>query len=152
MHGNSTFDPQVADSICSRIESGESLYQICSGDGLPDRSTVFRWLSAHEDFRNQYARARLIQAEAMADELVTIADTSTPEYYNVARLRVDTRKWILSKVLPKVYGDAMQLRHADADGNALRVEVTRVSPRKPTIVDVTPTPAALPPPDDPDQG
>ncbi len=151
----SSYSPQLADLICNRIEAGEALFKICENEGFPDRATVFRWCAQNEEFRNRYARARLIQAEVMADELLTIADTSTPEYYNVARLRVDTRKWILSKVLPKVYGDAMQLRHADADGNSLKVEVTRVSPRKPRVIDVTPTPALRAPDDgsdDPDQG
>ncbi len=146
----SLYSQQLADIICDRLKRGDSLRKICEDENLPDESTVRAWaLDNREGFYPQYARARQIQAERLADELLTIADSSSPEEYNVARLRVDTRKWILSKVLPKVYGDAMQLRHADADGNQLKVEVTRVSPRKPRVIDVTPTPAALPPADPP---
>jgi hypothetical protein len=137
----SSYDPQVGDSICVRLESGESLLKICSDEGFPDRSTVFRWLAKHEDFRANYARARIIQAEVMIDEITAIADSATAEDYNPARLRVETRKWIASKVLPKVYGDAMQLRHADADGNKMQVEVTRVAPRQQRVIDVTPAAA-----------
>jgi hypothetical protein len=36
----------------------------------------------------------------------------------------------MSKVLPKVYGDAMQLKHADHEGNAMHVKVTRVKGRE----------------------
>ncbi len=145
----SIYSPELADSICLRLESGESLAEVCDSEGFPNRSTVFRWLSERADFKDAYARARLIQAEMMVDEIAKIADTATPESYNVARLQVDTRKWIASKRIPKSYGDATMLKHADADGNQLKVEVTRVSPRKPrpTVIDVTPTPA-LPAPDD----
>ncbi len=148
----SLYSQQVADIICDRLKRGDSLRKICEDENLPEESTVRAWaLDNREGFYAQYARARQIQAERLADELLTIADSSSPEEYNVARLRVDTRKWILSKVLPKVYGDAMQLRHADADGNQLRVEVTRVNPRRPKTIDVTPTPA-LPPADPPAEG
>ncbi len=143
----SEFSQQVADAICSRLELGESLRNICTDKDLPAPSTVIKWTSQFPEFREQYARARLVQAELMADEILSIADNLREDPQS-RRTRVDTRKWILSKVLPKVYGDAMQLRHADADGNALKVEVTRVSPRKPRVIDVTPTPAALPPPAD----
>jgi hypothetical protein len=89
-----------------------------------------------------------VQAERWIDEIVTIADSAAPEDYNCARLRVDTRKWIASKVLPKVYGDSQLLKHADADGNVLKIELSRVEPRPQKIIDVTPAPqASLPAPD-----
>jgi hypothetical protein len=65
----------------------------------------------------------------MLDEILTLADDKT-EDSNSRRLRVDTRKWIMSKVLPKIYGDAMQLKHADHEGNAMHVKVTRVKGRE----------------------
>jgi hypothetical protein len=86
----------------------------------------------------------------MADELLEIADEASPEEYNVARLRVDTRKWLLSKMLPRVYGDATMLKHADADGNVLKIELSRVEPRPQKVIDVTPAPAALPPAPEPE--
>ena len=44
---------------------------------MPDKATVFRWLSAerHKDFCNQYIRARDIQADVLFDEIHQIADT-----------------------------------------------------------------------------
>ncbi len=104
---------------------------ICEADEFPTETAVRKWvLEDREGFSSQYARARQIQYERMADEVLTIADSATSEDYNPARLQVDTRKWILSKVLPKVYGDAMQLKHADHEGNAMHVKVTRVKGRE----------------------
>lgn len=118
----SDYNEQVADAICERLCNGESLRAICEGDDMPHRATVFRWLGAHKAFSDQYARAREEQAEAFADEMVAIADEretivkedggatvvafdSTAVARN--RLRVDTRKWVASKLKPKKYGDRL---------------------------------------------
>ncbi len=42
------------------------------------------------------------------------------------RLQVDTRKWALARMFPKKFGDATLLKHADAEGNSMKIEVTRV--------------------------
>jgi hypothetical protein len=63
-----------------------------------------------EGFSGHYARAREIGYQGMADDLTEIADA----YGDPARdrLRVDTRKWLLSKALPKIYGDKQQIEHS----------------------------------------
>ena len=80
------------------------------------------WLQRHADFMQQYARAREIQAELLAEEIIEIADDSAGDviiddegreqtnHERVARsrLRVDARKWYASKLAPKRYGDRVQ--------------------------------------------
>jgi len=127
----SVYTQEIADEICAQLAEGKSLRSICEADRFPTETAVRKWaLEDRQGFSSQYARARQIQYERMADEVVDIADSATPEDYNPARLRVDARKWILSKVLPKVYGEATLLKHADPDGNALTVTVTRIEPKK----------------------
>lgn len=67
----------------------------------------------------------MLQAERWAEEVLEIADDSSRDvaenehgdnvtnHENIqrSRLRVDSRKWLLSKVLPKVYGDKLDLVH-----------------------------------------
>jgi hypothetical protein len=82
---------------------------------------VFDWLRKYPDFAEHYARAREQQAEKYASEIIEIAD-ETPtcavpdpdggvsvrvDAAGIQRnkLRVDARKWIACKLLPKVYGD-----------------------------------------------
>ncbi len=104
----SDFTQDAADTICERLALGESLRAICSEDGMPRMPAVMRWLDKNEGFRNQYARAREIQAEYFFDEAIEIADeTDADEAVKVSRakLRVDTRKWAASKLAPKKYGD-----------------------------------------------
>lgn len=100
----------TVDAICERIGTGESLRAICRGDDMPALSTVFRWLSIHKEFSDQYARAREEQAEALADEITDIADTE--EDVQRARVRIDARKWVAGKLKPKKYGDKTQLEHS----------------------------------------
>lgn len=126
----SIYSPALAEEICIRLAGGESLRSICSNEQFPNKSTVLRWLfdGKHETFCDQYAKAREAQAEHMADELLDIADDATndymvressegsfvqlaPEHINRSRLRVDTRKWVASRLLAKKYGDKVENTH-----------------------------------------
>ena len=117
--------------ICKELSHGRSLRRICEDEKMPNASTVHEWIldGKHEDFAKQYAQARTIQAEQMFDEILDIADDGSNDFilmtkgdvsYNMenkevtnrSRLRVDSRKWYLSKVLPKKYGDKLDLTTA----------------------------------------
>jgi hypothetical protein len=113
-------------AICVEISSGRSLRSICLDEGMPDKATVFRWLAKYEAFRDQYAHAREAQADAMLEDILEIADDGTNDSYtdeegNVrtnqdviarSRLRVDARKWAMSKMAPKKYGEKLDLNHS----------------------------------------
>lgn len=129
----SDYGEAVAFVLCERLSQGESLRKICEDDEMPGKSTVMRWLSAHKEFRDQYARAREIQAETMAEDILQIADDGTNDTYTDtegnertnqdviarSRLRVDTRKWLMSKMAPKKYGDKITQEVTGADGAPL---------------------------------
>lgn len=121
----SSFTDEIADAICDRLAEGESLRKICLSEDMPSKATVFRWLGQNEIFRDQYARAREAQADTMADEILDIADDGSNDFmgedgkYNGdavqrSKLRVDARKWLAAKMLPKKYGDR-QLIGSDPD-------------------------------------
>ena len=107
------FSQALFDRICERIAEGESLRSICEGADMPARVNVFRWLEGDDALRNQYARAREHQADHEFDEIKAIADLASVEDVQVARLRVDTRKWRAGKLRPKVYGDKVAIGGAD---------------------------------------
>lgn len=110
------FSQAIFDTICERLSNGESLRGICRDDGMPQVSTVWRWMVDNEERRNQYTRAREEQADTLADEIVAIADNATDA--QIARLRVDARKWFASKVAPKKYGDKTDIT---SNGNTIAV-------------------------------
>lgn len=120
------YTEELGDEICERLSDGQSLREICSDPDMPNRSTIYRWTSHVEGFSNQYTRAREEQARALVDDIVDIADNGSNDWMernqggNVgwvtngealqrSRLRVDTRKWIASKIIPKIYGDKQEI-------------------------------------------
>jgi len=124
----SSYNDETADLICEKLIEGESLRSICLSDDMPNASTVCRWLRSNEAFRQQYALAREAQADTLADEMLDIADDGSNDWLEKhgdegenlgwrengeaigrSRLRLDTRKWIASKLKPKVYGDKLDM-------------------------------------------
>lgn len=122
----SEYSTEIGDKICERMKHGETLRAICRDDGMPDRSTVLRWCDKFPDFYGQYARAREALQDFWADEIVEIADDSTNDFMTIkrgdemvevenkeivnrSRLRIDSRKWLMSKLAPKRYGEKLEV-------------------------------------------
>jgi len=128
-----TFTQELADSICQGLADGHSLMKVCKDLGTP-RHSVLQWLEnpKHEAFRRQYAQARELQADYLAEEILVIADDhkGDPDA-NSRRLRVDARKWYAGKLRPKKYGEASQidLNVGGQLGNPLTLEV-KLSPEE----------------------
>jgi hypothetical protein len=107
-----SWTPEIEDEIFSRLIGGDSIAQILGpskDDFLPSDRTFYRRLAEDEAFCQKYMRAREAQAHRETDEIRSIADLATPEDVNVARLRIDARKWRAGKLAPKVYGDKVDL-------------------------------------------
>lgn len=104
----------VEQEILERIMGGDPISKICGSgraDFLPSESAFYRHLSKSSEFWEKYARAREAQAHREVEEIREIADGATNEDYNVARLKIDARKWRASKMAPKKYGDKLDLNH-----------------------------------------
>jgi len=118
------FTEKLAAHICAEIAAGRSIRDICGDTGIPGQTTVFRWLSENEDFREQYAHAREAQMDAMAEDILEIADEGNEEDTQRAKLRIDARKWLMSKIAPKKYGDKLAIG-GDADMDAIKIQSVR---------------------------
>lgn len=137
------YDQAKADRICELLSQGKSLRKAAEAEGM-SHATVLLWVKENQAFSDQYARAREIGYQLLADELVDIADDGSNDSYvdddgkvrtdaevvARSRLRLDTRKWLLSKMLPKVYGDRVHQMLSAPDGGP--VQITEV---KRTIID-----------------
>ncbi|MGN7772178.1 terminase small subunit protein [Phyllobacterium sp. 22552] len=135
----SIYSDELVANICVALASGRSLRDVCTDKGMPAASTVFLWLSKHPGFSEQYARAMEARTNALAEEILEIADDSagdvgiTADGREVvksdviarARLRVDTRKWLMSKMAPKKYGDKISQEVSGPDGKPVET-VTRI--------------------------
>ena len=131
------YNKKTADLICEKLMEGVSLREICRGEGVPKRGTIYSWLIAHEAFADQYARACEVREDGMFDELFDIADDSSndwmkrkdgeealdSEHVQRSKLRIDTRKWALARMRPKKYGDRLDLNHGGQDGNPVTTKL-----------------------------
>lgn len=128
---------EIADEICERLADGESLRSICEEEGKPSKSMVMRWLRQAEWFRDQYTRAREMQADVLADEILNIADdgrndwmernadgskgwAENGEALRRSQIRIDARKWMAGKMRPKVYGDKITQEQSGPDGGPVQ--------------------------------
>lgn len=130
------YTPEMAAELFAYLSMGEPLRTACGHEGMPHVATVFRWLSASNqaewgvDFREQYARAKEEAADAMAEEILYIADNQVvgevivtkpnkegklvtevrkEDMLGHRRLQIDSRKWLASKLKPKRYGDKLDM-------------------------------------------
>jgi hypothetical protein len=128
MSGNAfSWTPELEEEILGRMMAGEGIAAILGDDRdswLPSERTFYRRLADDAEFCQRYVRAREVLGHREADEVRAIADAATPEDVNVARLRVEARKWRASKLTPKVYGDKTAVEHSNDPDNPLPSVVT----------------------------
>lgn len=118
------YTPELSDIICSQLADGLSMRTVCKPDSMPNKATVFNWLRTNEAFNDQYVKAKAESADSLTDEILDIADNCNNDWmenegdstgYKLngeavqrSRLRIDSRKWLASKLKPKKYGDKIQ--------------------------------------------
>ena len=117
------FTQELFDDICQAIATSENgIAKICKNAGIA-MQTFYNWMGDDKDLLERYARAKDAQLQLMVEQILTISDDGLNDvmedaegnirvnYDHIQRskLRVDTRKWLLSKLKPKVYGDKVDL-------------------------------------------
>ena len=131
------FNNEIGSKILNRISDGESVRKICEDADMPAKSTIFKWLLDNKGFSDQYTKAKQEQAELLADEIVEISDTGKNDWMKKnhpdnegyvingeaiarSRLRVDARKWVAARLLPKKYGDKIENVISNKDGETFK--------------------------------
>jgi hypothetical protein len=122
-----TYSKDLADELCRRIShSKHGINTICKDESMPCEATIYNWLNdpTKKYFLECYMRAREAQADFLGEEILSIADetendtlinpvngneSANTEWINRSRLRVDARKWLMSKLAPKKYGDKLDV-------------------------------------------
>ena len=120
------YTQELFDKICESVAtSSMGLTAICKEYDI-SRSNFLIWVEKTTENQDKYARAKEAQMDFMAEQIIEIADDSSDdakmteggnvvqntEFINRSRLRVDARKWLMSKLAPKKYGDRLDLTTA----------------------------------------
>ncbi len=136
------YNEEMADRICEAVAtSTHGTKKLCKlNDWMPEDVTIYKWRYRHAEFSRKYAEAKARQADLMAEEIIEIADDGLNDTYiddegnekvNAdvvarSRLRIDTRKWLACKLLPKVYGDKQQHTTDDETGSLIRKVIDKL--------------------------
>jgi hypothetical protein len=128
----------MGEEICRRLARGEGLKPISRTPGFPHSSTIMEWATdTTHPFSERYRKARVLGYMHMAEEIIEIADDKSGDvtmnedgnpvtnHENIARsrLKVDTRKWVVSRMLPHIFGDRVVTEHIGPNGGAIQVDV-----------------------------
>lgn len=120
------FTQEIADEFLAHVTMGRSFRKICSQDHMPSIATIYNWFRVHPTFLEQYTHAKEESADAMVEDLLDIADepetftetttladgsvvTRVVDNTRRTQLRIETRKWIATKLQPRKYGDKLDL-------------------------------------------
>lgn len=71
-------------------------------------SGFYKWIDKDTKRGELLMRARTRGGQSLAEQTLDIADSASPQEAQVAKLRVDTRRWLASKMAPDEYGDKQQ--------------------------------------------
>lgn len=146
-----TYTPELAEMICERIAEGESLRAICVREDYPSVSTFLLWVAKSDagdpiyaGLSEQYARAMEQRTEYMAEHIIEIADDAANDFVTDdegnerfqqeavqrAKLRIETRKWLMGKMKPKKYGDKVLNEHTGANGGPIQTQDVTITPKE----------------------
>jgi len=117
----SEYCPETANLICELLRHGQSLNWICDKSDMPDKVTVLRWVENNQEFRNQYAQARLDQADGISDEAFDVVRTE--ENPNMINAKVNALLAIQARLSPKKYGTQRLGIGQDQDAGPLEIKV-----------------------------
>lgn len=125
----SKYSKKLANEMFALLAQGKSIVYICKKDKFPCLSTFFNWLDEIPEFLDRYEKAQQLKAQFLAEELIDICDDTGSDVQfsedsdengqgakpfickeNTAqrRLKIDTRKWVAAKLMPKKYGEKLQ--------------------------------------------
>jgi hypothetical protein len=100
------YTPQFAEEVCRRMAEGTSLREVCRDNGMAE-SSVRQWVRDDRDgFAARYQAARALQVEAWSDQIIEIGNREDLDPQD-KRVRCDNLKWLMSKLIPKRYGDRL---------------------------------------------
>ena len=93
--------------VFDHISQGKTVDSVIKALGV-SIGGFYKWIDRDAKRGELLMRARARGGQSLAEQTLEIADTATPQEAQVAKLRVDTRRWLASKMAPDDYGDKQQ--------------------------------------------
>lgn len=120
------YTEETAERICEEVAAGRSLQRILIEEAWsPSILYCYRWMRDHPDFASAYEMALRIRGEAIANEVVEIADNSTDHEHT--RLQMQGRQWLSPKLNPRFREQTVVQQNTTAKVEVATVETIDVS-------------------------
>lgn len=108
---------EAAVEMCRRVAEGESLQSICREPGQPSLGIFLRWCSDDPEFGRMYTTALRLRAAVHAEMLLGDMEDLDEKDISQARVqaikvKINTRQWLMSRLLPKQYGEKIEHEHS----------------------------------------
>ena len=116
--------PEVEERIIEGLTDGVPFRVLCRQDDIPSWRTVYDWINADPSFASRVAYARDLGFEAIAEDILDIAD-DTPaisDHVQRSKMRIDTRLKLLACWSPKRYGNKQDVSIGNKEGETLKVQ------------------------------
>ena len=113
-------NPEMVDHLIERIATGQSVKNFCEETGIA-QTTIYSWMVRDAAVHARYVRARNAQMDVYAERLTDMAEAATPEDHAVVRLRIETQKWLMSKLANNRYGDKTVTELTGAHGGPIQI-------------------------------
>ena len=121
-----TVDLDKFNEIIERMMNGETITKLCSKLEFPDYHVFVNWVAYDPDLYTKYARAKQVQADYFAEQIIDISDDETNPQR--ARNRMDSRRWHASKIAPRKYGDRVLNELTGNVTTTQKVDLSNLSP------------------------
>lgn len=122
------YHDDMKDLVCKAVARLGSTRAVCREPGMPDRMSIANWCEQDPEFSAKYARHKAVGIAEFVEETIEIADAEMdPTAVPQAKLRVETRRWLAERMLPKVYGVRSGLDLTNSDGTLQLDEAARVA-------------------------
>lgn len=120
-----TYSAEVGESILELYSDGLSLSEICCMPNMPTRRAVMNWLVEHEEFFTAFARAREVNAAAIADHIAVIERQVLAGIVDpaAARVALESKRWRARVLHPGQYGDKQEVKHSGSVGVSININL-----------------------------
>ena len=104
----SAYNIELGAQVCEAIGNGMLLHEVSRLPGMPCAATIYSWVSKHAEFAVMYEAALMARFDLTCEELKAIAKGEPGEELDRSLARIKTLQWIMTKRLPRIYGEPAQ--------------------------------------------
>jgi hypothetical protein len=122
-----TYSKELATRICEDVARMGSLNRVLKQKGMPTRNAFISWVMRDKDLAAEYAQARAVGIDVLAEETLDLADDADPEEIAKAKIQIETRRWIAERSMPKVWGVRQGVDLTNSDGSMAPDDTTRAA-------------------------